>query len=95
MAETERVYTIPLREVKTAPRWKRSKRAVYEVKKYLAKHMKTSIEDVKIGTALNEAIWARGAEKPTATGRGEGAKVRPGGVSAWFCGGRKKIPGKG
>jgi len=88
MAETERVYTIPLMEVKTAPRWKRSKRAVYEVRRYLARHMKTSIEDVKISGDLNEALWARGGQKPPAKIRVKAAKFDDGGVEAEFAGER-------
>lgn len=88
MAETERVYTIPLREAKKAPRWKRSKRAVYEVRRYLAKHLKTPIEEVKISRDLNEAIWARGSEKPPARVRVKAAKFDDGGVEAEFAGER-------
>jgi large subunit ribosomal protein L31e len=88
MAETERVYTIPLREVKTAPRWKRSKRAVDEVRKYLARHMKTSVEDVKIASDLNEAIWARGGQKPPSRVRVKAVKFDDGGVEAEFAGER-------
>jgi large subunit ribosomal protein L31e len=88
MAETERVYTIPLREVKKAPRWKRSKKAVDEVRKYLAKHMKTPVDEVKIGAGLNEAIWARGAQKPPARVRVKAVKFDDGGVEAEFAGER-------
>jgi len=88
MAETERVYTIPLRDVKKAPRWKRSKKAVDEVRSYLARHMKTSVKDVKIAGDLNEAIWARGAQKPPTRIRVKAAKFDDGGVEAEFAGER-------
>ncbi len=88
MAETERVYTIPLRDVKKAPRWKRSKKAVDEVRSYLARHMKTSVKDVKIAGDLNEAIWARGAQKPPTRIRVKAVKFDDGGVEAEFAGER-------
>ena len=69
MAETkkseriERVYVVPLRKhFRRAPVYKRSKRAMNYLKIFLAKHMKT--EDVRIGRELNEAIFARGFDKP-------------------------------
>lgn len=69
MAETkkseriERVYVVPLRRhFRRAPVYKRSKRAMNYLKIFLAKHMKT--EDVRIGRELNEAIFARGFDKP-------------------------------
>ncbi len=62
--EKEQIYTIPLRSVKRTPRWKRSKRAVKDVRAYLTRHMKTDSESVKLDRTINEAIWRRGSEKP-------------------------------
>ncbi|MDI6885832.1 MAG: 50S ribosomal protein L31e [archaeon] len=59
---TERIYTIPLRAVKKAPRWKRSNRAIAVVKEYLKQH--TKYEDIVLDAAINEKIWERGSEKP-------------------------------
>ncbi len=64
MAELERIYTIPLRNVKKAPRWKRAKRAVMEVRVYLEKHMKTEASNIKIDKTINEKLWERGSSKP-------------------------------
>jgi large subunit ribosomal protein L31e len=64
MMEKEQIYTIPLRSVKRTPRWKRSKRAVKDVRAYLTRHMKTDSESVKLDCTINEAIWRRGAQKP-------------------------------
>ena len=65
MAELERIYTIPLREAHLkAPRPKRANRAVKEIKKFLARHMKSEEEKVWIDNPVNEAIWARGIQKP-------------------------------
>ena len=47
----ERVYTIPLRNVKNVKRTIRAPRA----------HMKA--EDVKIDESINHAIWERGIQK--------------------------------
>lgn len=86
MADTERVYTIPLREAKRVPRWRRSKRAMSEIRSYLSKHMKTPVEDVKIDPRLNEVIWARGNQKPPLKVRVRAVKFEDGGVEAEFAG---------
>ncbi len=86
MAETEHVYTIPLRVVKSVPRWRRTNRAMTEVRDYLSKHMKTPAEDVKIDKSLNEALWARGDEKPPQRIRVRAVKFDDGGVEAEFAG---------
>jgi large subunit ribosomal protein L31e len=64
MVDMERIYTIPLRDVKQLPRTKRAPRAIAVVKKFVARHMKTTEEDVWIDTHVNELLWARGIEKP-------------------------------
>ena len=64
MAVIERVYTIPLRKAKSAPRYKRAKKAAKIVREFIARHMKTSEDLVWIDPGLNEYIWQRGAEKP-------------------------------
>ena len=58
----ERIYTIPLKAVKKAPRWKRSNRAIALIRQYLMKHTKS--EYIMIDTAINEKVWARGSQKP-------------------------------
>ncbi len=88
MAETERVYTIPLRVVKSVPRWRRTNRAMSEVRNYLSKHMKTPAENVKIDKSLNEVLWARGDEKPPLKLRVRAVKFEDGGVEAEFAGER-------
>ncbi len=57
----ERIYTIPLRDVKRVPRTKRSPRAVKYIREFIEKHMKT--DEVIIDQELNEKIWERGREK--------------------------------
>ena len=57
----ERIYTIPLRDVKRVPRTKRSPKAMRYIREFIQKHMK--VEDVVIATEVNEKIWERGREK--------------------------------
>ncbi|MCQ2972106.1 MAG: 50S ribosomal protein L31e [archaeon] len=57
----ERIYTIPLRNVKDVKRTIRAPRAMREVRNFLTKHMKA--EEVKLDESINHAIWARGISK--------------------------------
>ena len=88
MADTERVYTIPLGKVKSAPIYRRSNRAMTEVRSYLARHMKVEEESVKIDPGLNEVIWARGDMKPPLRVRVRAVKFEDGGVETEFAGDR-------
>ncbi|MEE8403572.1 MAG: 50S ribosomal protein L31e [Candidatus Hydrothermarchaeaceae archaeon] len=54
----ERIFVIPLRDVKKVPKSKRVQKAVKYIRKYVSKHMKT--EDVKLSDGLNKLIWKRG-----------------------------------
>lgn len=61
----ERTYNIPLRsEWLRVPIYDRSKRASMAVKKFLARHMKTDIENVRVGKWLNQEILKRGRRSP-------------------------------
>lgn len=63
MAELKREYVVPLRrKFLTAPKWRRSKKAIAVLKDYMRKHMKC--EDVIVCAELNEHIWARGSKNP-------------------------------
>lgn len=57
----ERVYTIPLRNVKSIKRTIRAPRAMREIRNFLIKHMKA--EEVKLDESINHVIWARGIQK--------------------------------
>ncbi|WP_406657727.1 50S ribosomal protein L31e [Methanolobus sp. ZRKC2] len=81
-AVKEQIYTIPLRSVKEAPRWKRSSRAVKVIREYLTKHMKVEPEMVKLDKTLNEKLWERGCEKPPLSIRVRAAKFEDGEVQA-------------
>lgn len=66
--EIEREYVIPLRRgfLKVAC-YKKAKRAVHDIKEFLAKHMKVADRDlslVKIDRYLNNEIWFRGIKNP-------------------------------
>ena len=66
--ELEREYVIPLRRgfLKVAC-YKKTKRAVHDIKEFLAKHMKVENRDlnlVKIDRHLNNEMWHRGIKNP-------------------------------
>jgi large subunit ribosomal protein L31e len=62
--EIERVITVPLKATKMAPRSRRAKRAVKEVREFIARHMKAEEDKIWIDTKLNEKLWERGIQKP-------------------------------
>ncbi len=64
MAENERIYNIPLRDVKGISRTRRANYAVKIVRSFVARHMKVPEENVWIDNRVNEEIWKRGIEKP-------------------------------
>ena len=57
----ERVYVIPLRDVKRVPRTIRSPKAVRIVREFLQIHIKSDY--IKIDSSVNEKIWERGIQK--------------------------------
>src|SRR3989338_1545348 len=55
----ERTYVIPLsRETRKAPYYRKSKKAMSLIKKFIIKHMKS--ETVSIGHYLNKKVWQHG-----------------------------------
>lgn len=76
----EQIYIIPLRDVSKAPRWRRSQRAMKEIRSYLMKHMKS--DDVKLDQTINEKVWERGSEKPPRKIRIRAMKFEDGQVQA-------------
>ena len=78
----EQIYTIPLRDVKKAPSWKRANRAVSEVRNFLVKHMKTEPTQVKLDKSINELLWERGCKKPPLSVRVRAVKFADGEVQA-------------
>src|SRR3989344_3083543 len=63
----EKLFIINLRrEFNKAQNYKRSKKAITALKEYISRHMKVSINNVKIGKNLNLKIWERGRKNPPA-----------------------------
>lgn len=63
MAKLERTYVVPLRrEALKRQRYKRTPKAMLALQQFVAKHMKS--DDVRVGPALNGAIWAHGRQNP-------------------------------
>ena len=62
--EEERIYTIPLRAAKQVPRWRRSKRAMSEIRQYLARHLNAERDKVRLDRSINERIWEKGSSNP-------------------------------
>jgi len=63
MATIERTYIIPLRrEFINTAKYKRSKRAVNAVRRFLQRHMKS--DNVKISNNINLEIWKHGIRNP-------------------------------
>jgi len=60
---TERIYNVPLRrEWLKVPKYKRAKKTIVALKRFLSKHMKS--ENLSIGEHLNELIWQNGMRNP-------------------------------
>jgi len=57
----ERVYTIPLRDVKKVPRTIRSPKAIRYIREFMKRHMKS--DNIKLDADVNEKIWERGIQK--------------------------------
>ncbi len=62
--KTQRLYTIPLTDAWKVPYKRRAKKAVSIIQKFAERHMKADPKNVRVGTQLNEAIWARGIKFP-------------------------------
>ncbi|MDD4249625.1 MAG: 50S ribosomal protein L31e, partial [Methanosarcina sp.] len=62
------------------PIWKRANRAVIEVRKYLVRHMKTELTQVKLDKTINELLWQKGCEKPPLSIRVRAVKFADGEV---------------
>lgn len=58
----ERLLTVPLGRAYYWTRWRRAEKAVRLLKEHVARHVKA--KEVRVSNEVNEALWARGAEKP-------------------------------
>ncbi len=62
--KTQRLYTIPLTDAWKSPYKRRAKKAVSLIQKFVERHMKADPKNVRVGTRLNDAVWARGIKYP-------------------------------
>ena len=94
----ERTYNIPLRrEWLKVPKYKRAKKAVAAIRKFLKRHMKAKSEkDVKVGKYLNLQVWEHGIRNPPHHVKVNVVKDDKGVVTAELVGApvEKKIEGK-
>ncbi|MFW6437335.1 MAG: 50S ribosomal protein L31e [Halococcoides sp.] len=60
----ERVLTVPLRDVRAAPKGERADKAMSLVRDHLAQHFSVPEEAVRLDPSVNEAIWADGRSNP-------------------------------
>jgi len=79
----ERIYVIPLRRAKDAPRNRRVPRAVKIVQEYLKRHMKS--DNVKLNQELNQKLWERGIEHVISRVRVRVVKEDDGSVEAFLA----------
>jgi large subunit ribosomal protein L31e len=65
MAEkTERIYVVPLRRAYNYVRKKRARKAVKLLRAFLARHMKTDLDNVFLSEAVNSLLWKRSISTP-------------------------------
>ena len=76
--EEERIFTIPLRNVKTIPRTKRAPVAIRTIKSYICRHMKSDEDKVWIDNDINQEVWSRGIQKPPSKIRVKAIKFEDG-----------------
>jgi len=62
--KTQRLYTIPLQDAWKVPYKRRAQKAVALIQKFVVRHMKADPKNVRVGSALNDAVWARGIKHP-------------------------------
>jgi len=85
----ERTYNVPLRrEWLKSPKYKRAKKAIAALKKFLAKHTKS--DNIKIGKYANLEIWKHGIKNPPHHIKVEVVKDKEGLVSAEIVGAPKE-----
>ena len=58
----ERIYIVPLAKARQGPRNKRARKAIRYLREFMERHFKP--ESLVISQEVNEAIWARGIQKP-------------------------------
>jgi len=64
MAVIERIYTVPLTGAYRYRRRNRAVRSMALLKEFLARHMKSNVENVRLDAGLNDYLWSHGMTKP-------------------------------
>ncbi|MBI5065921.1 50S ribosomal protein L31e [Candidatus Woesearchaeota archaeon] len=83
----ERTYVIPLRkEWLKVPKYKRAKKAVIGLRRFLTRHFRVRDENIKVGKALNEEIWKHGIRNPPSKVKVDAVKDDKGIVTAELFG---------
>ncbi len=60
-----KIATIPLKEVFNKGKYTiRAKKSIFVIKKYVSRHTKTDLKNVRIGMELNELLWEKGIKNP-------------------------------
>ena len=62
--DNERLYVIPLTDAWKGAYKRRAKKSIAVIKTFASKHMKVIYKNVKIGSILNDLIWADGIKSP-------------------------------
>jgi len=60
----ERVVTVPLRDVKAAPKQEEADKAMSIIREHLAKHFAVDGDAIRLDPSINEAVWANGRKNP-------------------------------
>lgn len=92
----ERIYTIPLRRAWTAPRNRRTPRAIRLIRSFIQRHMKVGLKteggeaweeggSLIISNEVNELVWRRGIEKPPRKIRVRAVKDKEGNVTVYLA----------
>lgn len=83
----ERTYVIPLRkEWLKVPKYKRAKKAIIGLRRFLTRHFRVRDENIKVGKALNEEIWKHGIRNPPSKVKVDAIKDDKGIVTAELFG---------
>jgi len=78
----ERIYVVPLRNIKHGRSSVAAPRAVKQVRSYLTKHMKVQQDDIWIDESLNKHLWSKGKTKIPSKIRVRAVKFEDGVVEA-------------
>jgi len=58
----EHIFIIPLKFPVKMAAYRRAGRSIRDIRKYLARHTKTSPKDIHIDASINQLVWARGGK---------------------------------